>query len=153
MQYFKINVNTKHDKIQYATATICWIIQKIFLKRRWKVSALNLFSALPQFRYLLKIGEEFSANHCTRKIVDKNYWFQTSIARFGSTVNFLVVGPLHETLLPLTDKKDALGWTLAISGITCIFSVTCAIVSSNFLSLVQFSAKIDCPKMFAFWSS
>ena len=54
---------------------------------------------------------------------------QTSVARAGSTVNFQVVGPLYESLIDTLDKNAALGWTLAISGLTCIISVLCAVVS------------------------
>jgi hypothetical protein len=54
------------------------------------------------------------------------------VARAGSTVNFQVVGPLYESLIDTLDKNIALGWTLAISGLTCIISVVCALVSWTF---------------------
>ncbi len=73
----------------------------------------------------------YSVSVYTQKVIKfKNYLFQTSVARAGSTVNFQVIGPLYAALLESFDKQEALGWTLAIAGSTCIISLCCAIVSS-----------------------
>ncbi len=47
----------------------------------------------------------------------------------------LVAGPLFNWLSTDLNKTTALGWTLAISGLTCVVSVVCSIVS-NFHSLL-----------------
>ena len=55
---------------------------------------------------------------------------QLSIARVGSTVNFLVVGPLYNLIENGGEKEPhvALGWTLLIAGSTCVLSLLCALV-------------------------
>ena len=55
---------------------------------------------------------------------------QLSIARVGSTVNFLVVGPLYNLIENggETEPHVALGWTLLIAGSTCVLSLLCAVV-------------------------
>ena len=69
-----------------------------------------------------------TVNEATASKKTRLNFLQTSVARAGSTVNFVVVGPLYNWLLKDFDNKDALGWTLAISGVTCLVSVLCAIV-------------------------
>jgi hypothetical protein len=49
-----------------------------------------------------------------------------------------VVGPLYDWLINTYDKKYALGWTLAISGITCVASVLCSIVRDPTTGLPDF---------------
>ena len=56
-------------------------------------------------------------------------FFQTSVARAGSTVNFQVIGPLFKKLTETFDNETALGWTLAIAATTCAVSLLSAIVS------------------------
>ncbi|CAB4055135.1 Major facilitator superfamily domain-containing protein 1 [Lepeophtheirus salmonis] len=58
------------------------------------------------------------------------FGFQISITRVGSTVNFLAVGPLFHWLARNLhgDNQTALGWTFSIAGITCIMSLTCALI-------------------------
>ena len=66
---------------------------------------------------------------------------QLSIARVGSTVNFLVVGPLYHLIEggggggetpgqtePQKEPHTALGLTLLIVGSTCVLSLLCAVV-------------------------
>ncbi len=55
---------------------------------------------------------------------------QLSIARVGSTVNFLLVGPLFHYFSDSLGSEDhvALGWTLMIAGSTCVMSFICSLV-------------------------
>ncbi len=74
-----------------------------------------------------------------------NLWqylvFQLSIARLGSTVNFLVVGPLFAVLAQTYVPHVAVGWTLLIAGSTCVMSFITAVVSNifNFLIFLMYS--------------
>jgi len=61
------------------------------------------------------------------------FGFQLSIARVGSTVNFLVMGPLYEWLseliCPLTAVcPRAIGWAFLIAGGSCIMSLICSVL-------------------------
>lgn len=56
------------------------------------------------------------------------FGFQLSIARVGSTVNFLTVGPLYKYIAQWYEPHTAVGWTLLIAGSTCILSFICAVV-------------------------
>lgn len=58
--------------------------------------------------------------------------FQLSIARLGSTVNFLVVGPLFAELAQNYVPHVAVGWTLLIAGSTCVMSFITAVVGIHF---------------------
>ena len=59
------------------------------------------------------------------------FW-QLSIARVGSTVNFLLVGPLFAWLSESMGDNHALGFTLLICGLTCVMSFLCALVKMGF---------------------
>jgi len=60
------------------------------------------------------------------------FGFQLSVARVGSTVNFLLMGPLFEWISEnLTDGEHnptAVGWTLMIAGTSCLMSFLCSIL-------------------------
>ncbi|KAK4314036.1 hypothetical protein Pmani_014655 [Petrolisthes manimaculis] len=51
-----------------------------------------------------------------------------SVARVGSGVNFLGMGPLYEWVNTFSDGYKTLGIALLIAGVTCIFSLCCAII-------------------------
>ena len=51
------------------------------------------------------------------------------MARLGSTVNFIVMGPIFEYLTGLMKDSSALGWTLMlVGGSSCLMSFICASV-------------------------
>ena len=50
------------------------------------------------------------------------------MARVGSTVNFLLVGPLYAYFADFFKDNVALGWTLLIAGSTCVMSFICSLV-------------------------
>jgi hypothetical protein len=50
---------------------------------------------------------------------------QLSIARVGSTVNFLVMGPLFSLIHDYASGPTAVGWTLLIAGSFCLMSFFC----------------------------
>ncbi len=54
------------------------------------------------------------------------FGFQLSFARFGSTVNFMVVGPLYEWFAQTYPAPVAVGWTLMVCLSTCIMSFVSA---------------------------
>jgi len=61
------------------------------------------------------------------------FGFQLSIARVGSTVNFLVMGPLYEWLTeiicPLTAAcPRAIGWAFLLAGTSCVMSLVCSVI-------------------------
>ena len=65
--------------------------------------------------------------HIDMKII-KYFTFQLSIARVGSTVNFLLLAPLYDYFSQYLDLQTALGWTLMVSGLTCVGSFVCSLV-------------------------
>ena len=56
------------------------------------------------------------------------FGFQLSISRVGSTVNFLVVGPLYHLLDLNLDSVSALGWTLATAALLTLTSLACSLL-------------------------
>jgi len=58
------------------------------------------------------------------------FGFQLSVARVGSTVNFLLMGPLFEWVTEEVGEVGpaALGWTLLIAGMSCLMSFLCSII-------------------------
>ena len=102
--------------------------EKVFDKLRGKIS-YNIFCCLFKKNANANLKENYYMRQKLRLLLAS--FLQTSVARAGSTVNFQVVGPLYESLIGPLGKKDALGWTLAISGLTCVLSVLCAMVLLN----------------------
>ncbi|XP_071529580.1 lysosomal dipeptide transporter MFSD1-like isoform X2 [Panulirus ornatus] len=51
-----------------------------------------------------------------------------SMARVGSTVNFLVMVPLYDWVDGYADGPEALGISLMFAGATCVFSLICAVI-------------------------
>jgi len=58
------------------------------------------------------------------------FGFQLSVARVGSTVNFLLMGPLFEEISDYvgSPSPEAVGWTLLLAGTSCIMSFLCSVV-------------------------
>ena len=56
------------------------------------------------------------------------FGFQLSIARVGSTVNFLVMGPLFHHIRAKFEDQSALGWTLLIACLFTVMSFICSIL-------------------------
>ena len=55
------------------------------------------------------------------------FGFQLSVARVGSTVNFVLMEPLFDYIDQFTDGHTTVGWTLLIAGLTCVMSFVCAV--------------------------
>ena len=95
----------------------------------------NSFSLMQMGRFCFGIGGEslavaqntYAVSWFQGKELNMVFGFQLSIARVGSTVNFLTMAPLYEYLTNYYIPTKALGWTLAIGGMTCIMSFICAI--------------------------
>merc|ERR1719220_1304931 len=60
------------------------------------------------------------------------FGFQLSVARVGSTVNFLLMGPLYEwvaeNIMDGEHNPTAVGWTLLIAGTSCLMSFLCSVI-------------------------
>jgi len=57
------------------------------------------------------------------------FGFQLSVARVGSTVNFVLMGPLFEWIREQhVDGPTAVGWTLLIAGSSCLMSFLCSLI-------------------------
>ena len=58
------------------------------------------------------------------------FGFQLSVARVGSTVNFLTMGPLFAWIAETLGDPGhtAVGWTLLIAGSSCIMSLLCSLI-------------------------
>ena len=57
------------------------------------------------------------------------FGFQLSVARVGSTVNFVLMEPLFNYISQFTPTGYVVvGWSLLISGLTCVMSFLCALV-------------------------
>ncbi|KAB7502962.1 Major facilitator superfamily domain-containing protein 1 [Armadillidium nasatum] len=56
------------------------------------------------------------------------FGLQLSMARVGSTVNFLSMGPIYSRIDQFEDGHVTLGISLMIAGATCVFSLACALI-------------------------
>ena len=57
------------------------------------------------------------------------FGFQLSVARVGSTVNFVLMEPLFNYISQYTDiGYVVVGWSLLISGLTCVMSFFCSLI-------------------------
>lgn len=54
------------------------------------------------------------------------FGLQLSIARLGSTVNLIVMGPVYNWISETKSGYDALGTALLLASATCVFSLVCA---------------------------
>uniref|UniRef100_A0A0K2UWK7 Lysosomal dipeptide transporter MFSD1 n=1 Tax=Lepeophtheirus salmonis TaxID=72036 RepID=A0A0K2UWK7_LEPSM len=123
--------------IRFAT-----ILFAVFIVLGQTILAVGAFTGnfpLMQFgRFVFGIGGEslavaqnsYAVAWFKGKELNMVFGFQISITRVGSTVNFLAVGPLFHWLARNLhgDNQTALGWTFSIAGITCIMSLTCALI-------------------------
>ena len=96
------------------------------------------FSLMQVGRFVFGIGGEslavaqntYAVSWFKGKELNMVFGFQLSIARVGSTVNFLVCGPLYNLIEDGGEVEPhvALGWTLLIAGSTCVLSFLCAVI-------------------------
>lgn len=56
------------------------------------------------------------------------FGLQLSIARLGSTVNLIVMGPVYNWVGQSYSGYECLGYALLVASATCIFSLTCAVI-------------------------
>jgi len=56
------------------------------------------------------------------------FGFQLSVARVGSTVNFVLMEPLFNYIGQFHDGATTVGWSLLIAGLSCVMSFLCAIL-------------------------
>ena len=56
------------------------------------------------------------------------FGFQLSVARVGSTVNFILMEPLFNYISQFSDGPTTVGWSLLIAGLTCVMSFFCAVI-------------------------
>ena len=56
------------------------------------------------------------------------FGFQLSISRVGSTVNFLVMGPLYDLMVQHMDSASALGWSLMTAAVWTLLSLLCSLI-------------------------
>lgn len=54
------------------------------------------------------------------------FGLQLSIARLGSTVNLIVMGPIYDWIGQTKSGYDCLGTALLVASLTCVFSLVCA---------------------------
>ena len=57
------------------------------------------------------------------------FGFQLSVARVGSTVNFVLMEPLFDYISQFTSAGyTTVGWSLMIAGLSCVMSFFCAVI-------------------------
>jgi MFS family permease len=101
---------------------------------------LNVFWIMMLGRFVFGIGAESLA------VAQNNYavlWFkgkelnmvfglQLSFARVGSTVNFLVMEPIYQEVKKHYQGSHAIGVVLFIASVTCVMSMTCALILGEY---------------------
>lgn len=104
-------------------------------------ATLNTFWIMMLGRFVFGIGAESLA------VAQNNYavlWFkgkelnmvfglQLSFARVGSTVNFLVMEPIYKEVTKYYQGPRAIGVVLFIASVTCVMSMTCALILGNYI--------------------
>ncbi|MCL4118144.1 UNVERIFIED_CONTAM: hypothetical protein GTU68_061464 [Idotea baltica] len=86
-------------------------------------------------RFIFGIGGEslavaqnaYTVSWFKGKELNTVFGLQLSMARVGSTVNFLTMGPIYSWVDGFEDGNITLGVSLMIAGITCVFSLACAL--------------------------
>lgn len=96
------------------------------------------FTLMQLGRFVFGIGGEslavaqntYAVSWFKGKELNMVFGFQLSIARVGASVNFQVLSPLYNYISDTFNAPaySALGWTLMISGSTCVMSFICAII-------------------------
>ena len=96
------------------------------------------FTLMQLGRFVFGIGGEslavaqntYAVSWFKGKELNMVFGFQLSIARVGASVNFQVLSPLYNYISDTFNAPaySALGWTLMISGSTCVMSFICSII-------------------------
>ncbi|XP_034085310.1 major facilitator superfamily domain-containing protein 1 isoform X2 [Gymnodraco acuticeps] len=99
---------------------------------------LNRFWLMEAGRFVFGIGGEslavaqntYAVNWFKGKELNLVFGLQLSMARVGSTVNMNIMGWVYSRAVALVGAPGhtALGASLMIAGVTCLFSLTCALV-------------------------
>lgn len=96
----------------------------------------NQFWAMQLGRFIFGIGGEslavaqntYAVSWFKGKELNTVFGLQLSMARVGSTVNFWSMVPLYNWVQTFSDGYRALGYSLLFAGITCVFSLICALI-------------------------
>ena len=96
------------------------------------------FTLMQLGRFVFGIGGEslavaqntYAVSWFKGKELNMVFGFQLSIARVGASVNFQVLSPLYNYISDTFNAPaySALGWTLMISGSTCVMSFICSVI-------------------------
>ncbi|KAF3847631.1 hypothetical protein F7725_020659 [Dissostichus mawsoni] len=99
---------------------------------------LNRFWLMEAGRFVFGIGGEslavaqntYAVNWFKGKELNLVFGLQLSMARVGSTVNMNIMGWVYSRVVALVGAPGhtALGFSLMIAAVTCLFSLTCALV-------------------------
>uniref|UniRef100_A0A673WZ59 Lysosomal dipeptide transporter MFSD1 n=1 Tax=Salmo trutta TaxID=8032 RepID=A0A673WZ59_SALTR len=99
---------------------------------------LDLFWLMEIGRFVFGIGGEslavaqntYAVNWFNGKELNLVFGLQLSMARLGSTVNMNIMGSVYNRVADLVGSTGhtTLGVSLMIAGVTCIFSLVCALV-------------------------
>ncbi|KAL3057461.1 hypothetical protein OYC64_007854 [Pagothenia borchgrevinki] len=99
---------------------------------------LNHFWLMEAGRFVFGIGGEslavaqntYAVNWFKGKELNLVFGLQLSMARVGSTVNMNIMGWVYSRVVALVGAPGhtALGFSLMIAAVTCLFSLTCALV-------------------------
>ncbi|ROT67504.1 hypothetical protein C7M84_014409 [Penaeus vannamei] len=96
----------------------------------------NQFWLMQTGRFVFGVGGEslavaqntYTVSWFKGKELNTVFGLQLSMARVGSTVNFLSMGPIYAWVDTFADGYKTLGISLLIAGATCIFSLICAVI-------------------------
>ncbi|XP_047495102.1 major facilitator superfamily domain-containing protein 1-like isoform X1 [Penaeus chinensis] len=94
----------------------------------------NQFWLMQTGRFVFGVGGEslavaqntYTVSWFKGKELNTVFGLQLSMARVGSTVNFLSMGPIYAWVDTFSDGYKTLGISLLIAGATCIYSLICA---------------------------
>ncbi|KAF2365742.1 Major facilitator superfamily [Trinorchestia longiramus] len=97
---------------------------------------VNEFWVMQLGRFVFGVGGEslavaqnaYTVSWFKGKELNFVFGLMLSMARIGSTVNFLVMEPIYEWVDKTEDGHVTLGITLGIGGLTCVFSLLCAVI-------------------------
>ncbi|XP_076036499.1 minerva isoform X2 [Oratosquilla oratoria] len=97
---------------------------------------MNQFWMMQTGRFIFGLGGEslavaqntYTVSWFKGKELNTVFGLQLSMARVGSTVNFLTMGPLYNYVDGFENGYKALGITLLLAGLTCVFSLACAFI-------------------------
>ncbi|XP_045610044.2 lysosomal dipeptide transporter MFSD1 isoform X1 [Procambarus clarkii] len=97
---------------------------------------INQFWMMQVGRFVFGIGGEslavaqntYTVSWFKGKELNTVFGLLLSMARIGSTVNFLIMVPLYDWVGTFTQGYKQLGVSLMIAGSTCVFSLVCALL-------------------------